>query len=464
MRDEGSSEKPNTGARVAAGVALALAVAVVVAVFLRGSGDYTVRARFASASNIVKGNPVKYGGRPVGSVTGIKITDDGEAELELRIDSDMAPLREGTRANLRMASLSGVANRYVDLDLPPGKPEEIPDGGLIRSTDTTTQVDIDQLFNTFDAPTRRGLRDVLRGQAAAFGGRATEANLGLLYLNPSLVAADRLFREVNADTPALEGFVVETARLMTEVGERRDDLASLVDDLATALGAIARQDEALATSIGALPGFLRRANTTFVNLRATLDDLDPLVAESMPVARLLTPFLRDLRGFAEGARPTVRDLSAIVRSPGASNDLLELSRSIPPLRDITIGPVRANGAERPGSFAASTRSLRGQTPIFQFQRPYAVDLTGWFDDFSHSGVYDANGSMSRNATSVSAFREVNGALEPVPPELRRSIFNSIVRLHQNNRCPGSMERAGGGNPWRPSPDYDCDPTQVPPGR
>ena len=35
-------------------------------------------------------------------------------------DDDYAPLRRGTRAIVRQASLSGVANRYVDLQLPPG--------------------------------------------------------------------------------------------------------------------------------------------------------------------------------------------------------------------------------------------------------------------------------------------------------------------------------------------------------
>ena len=61
---------------------------------------------------------------------------------------------------------------------------------------------------------------------------------------------------------------------------------------------------------------MRRSNTTFVNLRALLDDLDPLVAESKPVAKKLSPFLADLRGSpATRGRPS-RDLSGIVRRPG----------------------------------------------------------------------------------------------------------------------------------------------------
>ena len=58
-----------------------------------------------------------------------------------------------------------------------------------------------------------------------------------------------------------------------------------------------------------LPTTLRRANSTFVNLRATLDDLDVLVDASKPATKDLAPFLRELRPLVHDARPTIRDLS-----------------------------------------------------------------------------------------------------------------------------------------------------------
>ena len=58
------------------------------------------------------------------------------------------------------------------------------------------------------------------------------------------------------------------------------------------MNAIGNQKEALAQSIAGLPDFMRNFNTTAVNLRATLDDLDPLVDASKPVATRLGPVLR----------------------------------------------------------------------------------------------------------------------------------------------------------------------------
>jgi phospholipid/cholesterol/gamma-HCH transport system substrate-binding protein len=128
--------------------------------------------------------------------------------------------------------------------------------------------------------------------------------------------------------------------------------------------------------------------------------------------------------------------------------------------------VQRNGKERPGSFPTTTESLKGSAPHFAFFRPYAVDFTGWLDDFSHSGIYDANGSASRVATSVNAFAAVGSQLQLVPETLRDELGNAVTRRGQTNRCPGSMERPArdGTNPYKPSPTTNCDPTQVPPGK
>ena len=83
-----------------------------------------------------------------------------------------------------------------------------------------------------------------------------------------------------------------------------------------------------------LPTTLRRANTTFVNLRATLDDLDVLVAESKPATKELAPFLRELRPLVHSARPTIRDLRTLVTRKGADNDLLDATRKLPELQRV----------------------------------------------------------------------------------------------------------------------------------
>jgi len=457
-------QKSGGAGRAGAVAAIVLAFAAVGYVLLKpGGADYKVHARFQNASQLVKGNLVQVAGDAIGKITNIDLTADGQADVTLKItDSGYVPLRRGTKAVVRQASLSGVANRYVDLQLPDGtQTQKIPDGGIIDQSDTTTAVDLDQLFNTFDPKTRKALSGLIRGYSTAYGGRGAAANAGFEYLNPSLAASSRLFRELNYDTPLFRRFVSASSKLVTDVASRRDDLAGLVDHLATTTGAIGRQKQALADALAQLPPFMRTANSTFVNLRATLDDLKPLVDESKPVAPKLRRFLAELKPLAADAAPTVHDLANIIRKSGSNNDLIELTKSTVPLRDIAVGPVQRNGAQRDGALPASAKALGSSVPEISYARPYAVDLTGWFDDFSHSGIYDALGGASRAAPHVNAFTVVNGVFTPIPPQLRQPIFQQLASLGQRDRCPGAIER---GAVWKPSPDYACDASQVPEGK
>jgi len=187
------------------------------------------------------------------------------------------------------------------------------------------------------------------------------------------------------------------------------------------------------------------------------------------VAKKLRPFLAELRPLARDARPTLNDLSAIVRRRGQANDLIELTNLQVPLRDVTTRKVQANGKERDGAFKASQDALKGNTPEFAFFRPYTPDLLGWFDDFSHSGVYDALGAVSRVGVHANAFALAGsggaGQFELIPPELRGPALEATLERRQNNRCPGGGEHKADDNssPYKPTADYPCDPSQVLPG-
>jgi phospholipid/cholesterol/gamma-HCH transport system substrate-binding protein len=420
--------------RVAAVGAVIAAIVLVGLILFGGTGvgGYKVYARFLNAGQLVKGNPVQVGGVPVGSVKGIEITDDGHAQIELSIDGDHAPLRRGTRAEIRQFSQSGLANRYVDLSLPPDSDDEIPDGGVIETDKTVTQVDLDELFNTLNPETRRSLQGFFKGSAAQWRDVADEANVGFEYLNPALSTSRRLFNELTKDTPTLQRFLVDSSEAVTALAERRDDLAALIGNLNDTTRALGSQKEALAESIGRLPPFMRRANTTFVNLRSTLDEVDPLVEASKPVAKRLGPFLSQARAFAADAEPTVRDLSLTIRRRGRANDLINLVNTFPRLNEIATvtkqrtyapGGTRHPVGETRGAFQESVDALKGGTGEISFARPYTTDFLGWFDDFSTTGGgFDALGATARGMLTMSPF-----------------LHKDSLAVKQYKRCPGSAE-------------------------
>jgi len=464
-------------ALVLGAVAIAGIAAVLVLTGSSDSSDYEVTAEFTNASQLVGGEVVTIGGTDVGKVTDIRLADNGDALVSFSVDSAYAPLQRGTTAQVRSFSLSGVANRQVQLTLPQqGKGgEDIPSGGTMSRAETISEVDLDELFNTLDPKTVADFKNVIKGFATSYRGVGAEANEGFKYLNPFLSTSRRTFAELTRDTPALEQLIVNGSQLSGTVASRRDDLSALVGNLDGMMNAIARQRTSLQTALSQLPDFMRNFNTTAVNLRATLDDLDPLVDASKPVADRLGPFFRNFRAASADLVPTVRDLDQIVAAPGKDNDLVDLTRLQPRLAKIAVGPVNRHGEQRRGALPESSAALRDSLDELAFFRAYSPELTGWFDDFGHSGVIDANGGIGRIGTTFNTFSlsandlpivDLAGLLTQSADEqyFLGSAGNPPLDIGNYRRCPGSNERPApdGSNPWNPGGDA-CDPAIIPPG-
>lgn len=452
---------------VAVALLLATAVVVVLILLVGGGTPYRVTARFQNAGLLVKGSLVTVAGEKVGTVEGLRLTDNGQAAATLKIDDAYAPLRHGTRAVIRKHSLSGEANDYVDLQLGPAQGASLPRHATIPTIDTESDVPLDAVLDVFDPVARTAVSKTIDLLRDSTHGRERRANAALRYLDPALSASARLLGELGRDRPDLERFVTATAGLTTDLSARDDALAGVVSGLSRTMRAVATQRDALGTAVDELPAFLRRASTTFAGLRTTLDRLDPLVTAATPVVRRdLQPLLTGLRAFAPAARPVVRDLARAIRLPGADNDLVELLRRQPAVDRIANRTAERNGAQRPGAFPITQRALRGATPQIAFARPYSVDAVGWFDDYSSSGAYDALGSFSRAGLGLNQFSltPTLNTLLPIPAALR-PLLSTGLATGRNNRCPGSDERpaADGSNPFVPSKDFNCDRTQVPLG-
>ena len=446
----------------ARGIALsALVLAVLLAGYLllfRGSGGHEYTLVFQTAGQLVKGDDVQVAGRRIGSVREIKLTDDNLAAVKVEVEEPYAPLREGTRAVVRLTSLSGIANRYVALTLAPDTNEELDDGASLDLSKTTTVVDLDQVFNAIDAKTRGDLQDVIKGFATQYEGKSEEVGQSAKYFNPLLSTSRVLANQVTEDEGALTRFLVNSSRAVTAVAERREDLSGLVTNANATAGAIAAENEAFSRALELLPTTLRRANTTFVNLRATLDDLDVLVAESKPATKDLAPFLRELRPLVRDARPTIRDLATLIRRDGPDNDLVEATRKMPSLQKVASP-----------AFTQGQAALQRAQPVLEFIRPYTPDLVGWLRDFGQGAAnYDANGHFARIQPLFNAFQftdnPAGGVLTPIPPSERMDgVESGVVK-----RCPGAASQRPADNsaPYTDNgnlgPD-DCDPSLVLPG-
>lgn len=431
----------NVGLRLLTVAAIALAVLIAGALLLRGgSGDYRVSMTLANANQLVKGNQVKVGGVPVGSVSKIELADDGRARIELSINKDgPRPLHTGTQATVRSTSLSGISNRYVALLPGPKDEPKIDDGGSIPGEGVHGEVDLDEVLNTLDPALQSDLRLAVRELGGAFDAETgRDLNEGIRALNPALSQVGLTEQEVLRDQEKFERFLTQSADVVSAVATRDDRIPPLVANANATLEAVARRSENLESSLRQLPPTLRQANTTLVNLRGAVGDLRPTVRLAQPVAPLLTDFLTDLQPTARLARPVISDLRATIDSPGES-DLIGVLRGLEPVARAGIP-----------AFRATVPTVEDLLPVLRDLRPYAPDLVGGLlNGFGGStgGYYDANGHYARISFHSGAYSG-QGLLSFLPsPDQSDGLAG--FRRFITRRCPGAATQPhpDGSNPY-----------------
>ncbi len=172
---------------------------------------------------------------------------------------------------------------------------------------------------------------------------------------------------------------------------------------------------------------MRQANTTFVNLRAALDDLDPLVETAKPATKNLAPFLSELRPVLSKAVPVFKNLRLSARRGGFANDTAEALKFLPLVQE------RASTA-----FPHAEAGIEAIQPTFDFARSYTPDIFNGFGRLGQiTGYYDGNGHYARAQLAFNIFKrnEESGELEPSKPSEQYNSFGSSAGARRP--CPGA---------------------------
>jgi phospholipid/cholesterol/gamma-HCH transport system substrate-binding protein len=432
-----------------------VAVIVLAIVFFGSGSGHKYTLVFQNAGQLVPDNQVLIGGSPAGTVESIGLTDDNLAEVHVSVDQE---LHEGTTATIRATSLSGVANHYVSISPGPNSNDALDDAAVLGLSSTTTPIDIDQFFNTFPPRVQKGLSNFIRGNATIYSGQGKNGNDSYKYFGSALNRATAFARELNADQRLLSRFVVSSARLTTAVAGRGEQLSSAIGNANTAFDAIADETAAFDATLRRLPPVMRQSNTTFVNLRAALDDLEPLVDTAKPATKDLAPFLRELRPVFQKLVPFTRNLKLIVSRPGKGNDAADLLGVLPTVQSLTSR-----------AFPHSEQAIEDFQPNLNFIRAYTPDFFNAVGKLGQvAGYYDGNGHYVRAATAAQNLFRYNASTSELEPISKAEQYEPFGSTETKTRCPGGATQpaADGSNPWVGGGSVsssECDPNDVPPG-
>jgi phospholipid/cholesterol/gamma-HCH transport system substrate-binding protein len=337
--------------------------------------SYEVKIPFNEATQLAEQSDVRISGVSVGKVQGIAVAPNGKRALAtIRIEDKYGPIPKSTRAILRTKTLLGET--YVELTPGDGDGAQLADGGTLSLANVAESVQLDEIFRTFDAPTRAAFQEWMRQGATAIEGRGQDFSNVFAELDPTFAQFDRLFRVLDTQRLAVRQLFRNGAVSLNALRGREGQLASLIQSSNAVFGTTAARDRDIEALFRAFPTFEDEQRLTLNRLREFAVNTEPLMRQLVPAAEELSPTLiafsrlaPQAKGLFEGLEPVI-DRSA----PGFSafrrfirDDFPVLLRAFDPfVRNLNplltgLDLYKRDLAGAMGNVAAATNAVRINT-------------------------------------------------------------------------------------------------------
>jgi virulence factor Mce-like protein len=414
---------------------------VVVAVFLAYNANNglpfvptrQLNVLISNGGNVIKGNEVRSGGFRVGVVTDMSpvMLPGGKvgAKLTLKLDRKIGAIPVDSHVVIRPRSALGL--KYVELDT--GRSKKVfGDGATMPASQAKVPVELDEVFNMFDAPTRRAAQGNLQGFGDALTARGAD-------LNQTIQVAPELFDHLgavmaNLSDPRthLTSFLKElddTVRVVAPVSQTN---AHTFTTMANTFDALSRDPQALKDTIAKSPSTLH-AGTESLRVQR------PFLEHTAALSRDLDTAATELRGALPTVDSALRVGTPVMRRSSTLND--NLQGSLAALEDLVKAPTTI------GSLRGLTATVGTLQPQLRYLGPYVTVCNYWniFWTFAaeHLSAPDDTGSSQRALLNMAT-------QQPGTDGIGSSGANEFA--HGEGELPGNAEQFVHNNVYGPAID------------
>jgi phospholipid/cholesterol/gamma-HCH transport system substrate-binding protein len=293
---------------------------------------YEVKIPFNEATQLAEQSDVRISGVNVGKVQSIELAPNGKQALATAaIDDRYAPLPESTRAMLRTKTLLGET--YIELTPGSRKGPEMPDGGTLPEANVAESVQLDEIFQTFNAKTRAAFQEWMRESAVAINGQGQSFSYALGGIEPTFDELDKLFRVLDSQRLAVGQLFRNGATTFTALRGQNGELANLIRSSDEVFSTTAERNRDIEALFRAFPTFLDESRATFSRLKGFSEEADPLMRQLVPAAEELSPTLIALSKLAPESKALFEGLGPVIkRAPDGFAAFRKLFRDeFPPL-------------------------------------------------------------------------------------------------------------------------------------
>jgi len=289
-------------------------------------GGSTVQAIFPDAQQLKGGSAVRTAGLDIGRVESIEASADGTALVTMRIEDGKRRPRQDDRFVIR-PRLAFEGNFYVDIMAGSPAAPPLADGAVVPRSRTSTSVQLDEVLSTLSTPVREASKSLVAGLATGFAaghGPAGALLSGASGLRRATRELDRSLASVRGTARGFRGTddgdlgraLADASDVTRDLARHPRDLAAIIDDYSTVVGALVAQDRQLRRSVPAARSFLASAPASLRRIDAVLPSVRRFAVDLRPVLRELPRQLPPINdAFAQVATTALPDeLDGLVRA------------------------------------------------------------------------------------------------------------------------------------------------------
>ena len=277
---------------------------VVVAVFLSYQANqglpfvptYKLSAELPNADSLVPGNDVRIGGIRVGQIKSVdpetvnnapcpndptRQCTTQVAKVNMELNQSLDPLPENSTLVVRAKSALGL--KYLEINRGNSSQGFKPGATVPVTSARPEPVEIDQVFNMFDAPTRTAIQSNLLEFGNALAGRGGDLNEAIGQLKPLVQVLTPVMRNLADPNTGLGNFVSSLSATAAEVAPVAEIQGQLFVDLDTTFGAFARVSRPF------IQETIEKSPSTEDTTIATLPTIRPLLANTAKLFSELRP-------------------------------------------------------------------------------------------------------------------------------------------------------------------------------
>jgi ABC-type transporter Mla subunit MlaD len=279
---------------------------------------YNLHVQAANASELTHGTDVTMGGARIGVVSSVTASRAANgrpiALLNLHLYQNVKPLPVDSRFDIRLKGAIGL--KYLQITLGHDR-RGYPNNAVVPMSQTSSEVDFDQVLSMFTPATRVGVTASTIGFGEALAGRGSDLNSAIRSFVP---------------------LVSDLGPVAHNLASRSTDLGGFfrgLESYSAALAPVAATQATLFTNLNIT--FRALASVAVPSLQETISQTPPTFEATIAETPVIRPFLTDTASLLHQLRPGFATLSQ--SAPVLADTFAIGTRTLPPTSQLDARTV-----------------------------------------------------------------------------------------------------------------------------